>query len=124
MADNDRCVMEGKIRRIVPESGAIERCPECGRVLVNDHCVVHLEVEPVKDLRVKGELEDGATVVFGAEKVEDLLGLTVDEIHALPEHDAVTLVRKTFKEQDIEVVVDPIKEEDRIYRVTRVNSFG
>jgi len=116
--------MEGTIERIVAESGAIERCPECNRVLVNDHCVVHLDVDPKKDMRVKAQLGDGTTVVFDAKKVEHLLGLSTEDIHALPEHDAANLVQNKFKDQSVTVTVNPINEKERIYRVTKIHAFG
>lgn len=113
--------MEGHITRILGNSGAIERCPECSRVLVNDHCVVHLDVEPVKDIRVKAKLDDGRTVVFGSDLVEHLLGLTAEDAHALPEHDMLNLIQGTFRDKDVSLDVTPIDEDDGVYVVETIN---
>lgn len=115
--------MEGTIERIIPQSGAIERCPECSRVLVNDHCVVHLDVEPERDVRVKAGLDSGDTVIFGRDHVEHLLGLTADDIHALPEHDALNLVEDRFKGKQVAVSAAPIDADDGVYRVEQINAF-
>lgn len=116
-------LMEGTIERIIPQSGAIERCPECGRVLVNDHCVVHLDVDPDKEARVKAGLDTGNTLVFGTDQVEHLLGLTADELHALPERDALTLVQETFTGKSVTADAAPINGEDGVFRVERIASF-
>lgn len=116
--------MEGKIERIIPQSGPIDRCPECDRVFVNGHCVVHLDVEPEEDVRVKAGLDSGDTVIFGSETVEHLLGLTVDDLHALPEHDAQNIVQNKFKGKQVAVSASPIDEDDGVYRVQGIESFG
>lgn len=115
--------VEGTIATILGNSGAIERCPECGRALVNDHCVVHLDVEPEQDVRVKAELEDGTRVVFGTELVEHLLGLTTEEAHSLPEYDVLNLIQGTFRDKHVSLTVTAINEEDDLYAVNEVQSL-
>lgn len=65
--------IEGRVTRIVPKSGYIERCPECNRVLVNDHCPVHLDVEPVEDFRVKVALDSTRKVMVANGEVAERL---------------------------------------------------
>lgn len=117
-------LVEGTIKEVIPQSGAIERCPECGRVLVNDHCVVHLDVDPEKDARVKAGLDTGDTLVFGADHVTHLLGLSVDELHSLPEHDALRIVQDRFEGAAVEAEAEPINSDERTFRVQRIASFG
>lgn len=70
--------LDGRIVKIIPKSGYIERCPKCSRVLVNDHCVVHVEVEPVEDIRIKISLGNNSkVVVVNGELAEQMLNLNL-----------------------------------------------
>ncbi|MCJ7479056.1 MAG: hypothetical protein MUP63_02650 [Candidatus Nanohaloarchaeota archaeon QJJ-7] len=106
---------EGRITRVLNGSGAIERCPECNRVLVNDHCVVHLDVDPVEDLRVKAEISSGETLVFNGDFVQHILGISPGDAHALPEHDILNVVQEKFTGKEIEVTASQISDEDMWY---------
>lgn len=93
----------GRITRIVPKSGYIERCPECNRVLVNDHCPVHIDVEPIEDLRVKAAIDADSSVFIANGKIaEDLLHLQLGQIKKMEKEDVdclmdATLVGKKFR---------------------------
>ncbi|MFW6196527.1 MAG: replication factor A [Thermoplasmatota archaeon] len=90
---SDRESLEDKIVGIVPKSGYIERCPECKRVLVNDHCPVHIEVDPLEDLRVKASLQNSDKIaVFNGEQAEELLDMTLDESKEIEEDDMEPLI--------------------------------
>jgi hypothetical protein len=99
----------------VPQSGAIERCPDCHRALVNDHCVVHLDVDAVKDLRVKAKLSDDRILIFNGETVEDVLEVTTEDMHALPEHDVLSIINGNFKGKTVDATISPI--DDNLFRV-------
>ncbi len=111
---------EDRIVGIVPKSGYIERCPECKRVLVNDHCPVHIEVEAEEDVRVKASLQNEDKIaVFNGEKAEELLGMTLEECKEVDEDDMEPLIygklvgkrmRLEGEEFDENVVVNEFEE--------------
>lgn len=89
--------MKGRIEKTIPESGFIERCPECDRVIHNGHCVVHVDAEPEPDLRLKGKVEGhDQVVVVNTELAEEILGVSVDEAEVLPESDLLRIIRSKF----------------------------
>lgn len=78
--------LTGIVRDIVPESGLIMRCPSCKRVLVDDVCMVHGEVEAISDLRVKASFEtkdSSYIIVLNRSITEDLIGITLAEAEGL-----------------------------------------
>ncbi len=84
--DNLGSELEGVVRDIIPESGFIMRCPECRRVLVDDVCMVHGEVEPVPDLRIKAGFdtdESSEILVLNRDLTEKLLEVTLTEAEGL-----------------------------------------
>jgi replication factor A1 len=92
-------------------SGLIQRCPECGRVVQNDQCRTHGEVDPEDDLRVKAILDDGTetvTAILDRELTEEIYGGTLE--------DALDAARDAM---DRDVVAEEIAEEleGREYRV-------
>lgn len=95
--------IEGRVTRIVPKSGYIERCPECNRVLVNDHCPVHLDVYPVEDFRVKAALDSTRKVmVANGEVAEKLTDIDIEMAKEMDTEDLdclldVKLVGKLFR---------------------------
>ncbi|MFW6196462.1 MAG: hypothetical protein ACOC5D_03915 [Thermoplasmatota archaeon] len=105
-----------RIIGIVPKSGYIERCPECNRVLVNNHCPVHIEVDPVEDIRVKASLRNKDKIaIANGEVAEELLGISLEKAKEIPEEDMKSimhghLVGRKFrfigKEFDENVVVN------------------
>jgi replication factor A1 len=93
----------GNILQVRDGSGLIERCPECNRVVQNDQCRTHGEVEGEDDLRVRAILDDGtgtATVVLDAELTAEVYGGGIE--------DAKDHARDAM---DKEVVTDQIREE-------------
>ena len=75
-------VLTGNVIEVRDGSGLIQRCPECGRVVQNDQCRNHGQVDPEDDMRVKAILDDGTdtvTVILGRELTETVYGGTLDE---------------------------------------------
>jgi replication factor A1 len=75
---------EGALVAIQSGSGLIKRCPEedCTRVLQNGRCADHGEGEGEFDLRIKGVIDDGATVqevIFDHERTEDVAAISLAE---------------------------------------------
>jgi replication factor A1 len=69
--------LEGTVVDVREGSGLIERCPECGRVVQNDQCRTHGEVEGEDDLRVRAVLDDGTascTLVLDRDMTEEVYG--------------------------------------------------
>ncbi len=106
-----------EVDEIIPESGLIERCPECRRALVNDHCPVHLDVEPVHDLRVKARTSDGDTVIFGGDTSEEVLELTVEEALELSEREIEKRIEERIVGTKMRLSLYPIAEEKNIFGV-------
>ncbi|MHC1566345.1 MAG: hypothetical protein ACXQTD_01045 [Candidatus Syntropharchaeia archaeon] len=52
-------IVEGDILSVKRGSGKIMRCPRCERILYDNSCSIHGEVEGVSDLRIKAILDDG-----------------------------------------------------------------
>jgi len=77
-------VFEGALVDIQSGSGLIKRCPEedCTRVLENNRCSEHGEVDGEFDLRIKAVLDDGRTtqkVIFDDEATEAVGGMSKEE---------------------------------------------
>lgn len=93
----------GTITGIIPKSGYIERCPECKRVLVNDHCPVHVDVKPKEDIRIKASIDSNSRIFIANDKLaEDLVGIHLDQARKMEEEDLncliqVKLVGKKFR---------------------------
>jgi replication factor A1 len=112
MGDNSTAV-EGALVDIQRGSGLIKRCPEadCTRVLQNGRCSDHGEGEGEFDLRIKGVIDDGATiqaVIFNQELTEDVAAISLAEAEEMA-MDAL----------DTSVVTDEIQDRTlgRYYRV-------
>ena len=72
----------GNVIEVRDGSGLIQRCPDCGRVVQNDQCRSHGEVDPEDDLRVKAILDDGTdtvTVILGRDLTETVYGGTLED---------------------------------------------
>ncbi|PSP68924.1 replication factor A [Halobacteriales archaeon QS_1_69_70] len=70
----------GNVLEVRDGSGLIQRCPECGRVVQNDQCRNHGDVDPEDDLRVKAILDDGTdtvTAILDREATEAVYGGTL-----------------------------------------------
>ncbi len=73
-------MIRGTVKRIIRKSGYIQRCSECGRVVNNGHCVVHVDANLEDDLRVKAGLgEKNSIAVINDGVAEELLETTIDE---------------------------------------------
>lgn len=81
---DDAETVSGALVDMQSGSGLIKRCPEedCTRVLQNGRCSEHGKVDGEFDLRIKGVLDDGATVtevIFDEEATENLTGIDLAE---------------------------------------------
>ncbi|WP_435181455.1 replication factor A [Halorussus sp. AFM4] len=77
-------VFEGALVDIQSGSGLIKRCPEedCTRVLENNRCSEHGEVDGEFDLRIKAVLDNGQItqkVIFNDEATEAVGGMSKEE---------------------------------------------
>ncbi len=73
----------GTIVAIKNDSGIIERCPECNRILRDSACQDHGPQHGVEDLRLKFVIDDGvnnASLIIGREPSESFLGMTQSEV--------------------------------------------
>ena len=73
----------GSIVMIRPDSGVIERCPECRRVLRDGSCSEHGSKIGEEDLRLRFVLDDGvsnASLILGRETCETFLGMGMDDV--------------------------------------------
>ena len=73
----------GSIVMIRPDSGVIERCPECRRVLRDGSCSEHGSKIGEEDLRLRFVLDDGvsnASLILGRETSETFLGMGMDDV--------------------------------------------
>jgi len=90
----DSIAIEGTIKNIIPKSGYIQRCPECNRVLVNNHCPVHVDVQPREDIRVKVSLNSNSRIfVANGKLAENLLGIQLDQAKKIGEEDLNYLIQ-------------------------------
>ncbi len=104
-------VLTGNVIEVRDGSGLIQRCPDCGRVVQNDQCRSHGQVDPEDDMRVKAILDDGTdtvTAILNRELTEEIYGGTLE--------DALDHARDAM---DREVVAEEIATEleGREYRV-------
>ena len=92
----------GNVLEVRDGSGLIERCPDCGRVIQNNQCRTHGEVDGEDDLRIKAIIDDGTdtvTAIIGSELTEEIYGGDVS--------DAKEAARDAM---DKEVVAETIRE--------------
>jgi len=108
-------ILKGSVKSIIPKSGAIERCSECDRALVNDHCPVHIDQGSYKDLRVKAKLGTGEQVIINNGLAERLLGLSIEKAHSLPENKVLGRIKDRIVNREVKVEVTPISSEKDIY---------
>ncbi len=92
----------GNVLEVRDGSGLIERCPECGRVIQNNQCRTHGEVEGEDDLRIKVIVDDGTasvTAIVGSDLTEHIYGGGIE-----------TALEAAREAMDKEVVADAIRE--------------
>ncbi len=73
----------GTIVAVRRDSGIIERCPECRRVLRESACADHGAQRGVEDLRLRFVIDDGisnASLLLGREPAEAFLGMDMDGV--------------------------------------------
>jgi len=73
----------GTIVAIRPDSGIIERCPECRRILRDSNCLDHGAQHGVEDLRLKFVIDNGihnASLIMAKDPSEKLLGISQDMV--------------------------------------------
>ena len=76
----DVALVRGTVVGLLPPSGVVYRCPECGRGLTKGLCRVHGQVTGTPDLRARLVLDDGtagATVNLDRGQTEALWGTTL-----------------------------------------------
>jgi replication factor A1 len=111
----------GNVLAVRDGSGLIERCPDCGRVVQNDGCRVHGDVDGEDDMRVKAILDDGTgtvTAVLDRELTEAVYGA-----------DMAAAMEAAREAMDREVVADEIRErivgfEARVRGSLSVDEYG
>ncbi len=92
--------VEGDILSIRPESGLIQRCPSCNRVIQKNICRTHGKVEGRYDMRIKATLDDGTgaiIVVLNREETEKLYGQSLEKCREI----AVSALSIEVIEEDI-----------------------
>ncbi len=102
-------------------SGLIQRCPECGRVVQNEQCRSHGDVDPEDDLRVKAILDDGTdsvTAVLGRELTEAIYG---DSLEAALDHARDAMDRDVVAD---EIAADLVGREFRARGSLSVDEYG
>ena len=75
-------VVIGNVIEVRDGSGLIQRCPKCGRVVQNDQCRSHGQVDPEDDMRVKAILDDGTdtvTAILDRGLTEEVYGGTLED---------------------------------------------
>jgi replication factor A1 len=73
----------GTIVAVKNDSGIIERCPECKRILRDGSCQDHGPQHGVEDLRLKFVIDDGVTnasLILGKTPSEKFLSMTQEEV--------------------------------------------
>lgn len=107
---------EGTIIEVKENSGYVERCPECNRLIKDNECSIHGKVKGVADLRLKMVIDDGFAgigAIANREITEKLLGLTLSEC------------KKIVKEEGVESLLDIIRKKLLTRRIkVRGNAFG
>jgi replication factor A1 len=72
----------GALVSIQQNSGLIQRCNECGRVMTKGICPIHGKVKGYDDLRIKGVLDDGINVyeiILNEENIKNLTGIDLEK---------------------------------------------
>jgi replication factor A1 len=103
-------LVEGVLLEVKPRSGLIMRCPECNRVLQKGACVIHGDMDGIRDLRVKAVIDDGtgsATTVINRGITEKILDMSLDECTALAQERMDTEV--IFDMLDRKLVARPVR---------------
>ncbi len=98
--------VEGKIIDIQSGSGFIKRCPECNRVLRDNECNIHGNVEGIPDLRLKLVVDDGTgavNTILNRKISEEILGKTLDECKNIDEEELNDEIHKKLFAKQIKM---------------------
>ncbi len=72
----------GALVSIQQNSGLIQRCSSCHRVMTKGICPIHGKVRGYDDLRVKGVLDDGENfyeIILNEDNIKDLTGIDLNK---------------------------------------------
>ncbi len=72
----------GALVAIQQNSGLIQRCKLCRRVMTKGICPIHGKVEGYDDLRIKGVLDDGENfyeIILNEENIKALTGIDLEK---------------------------------------------
>ena len=78
----------GALVAIQQNSGLIQRCVKCRRVLKSGLCPIHGKTEWVEDLRLKGVLDDGENtyeIILNEENIKALTGIDLNKAKEIAE---------------------------------------
>jgi len=98
--------LSGKITQIYDGSGLIQRCPKCSRWIIDDFCMVHIDVEGVWDLRIKARFDDGkerCTLIFKRDVTEKSANITLEEAKKVGEAVTLERIRKALFGKNFEI---------------------
>jgi len=92
---------EGTVIEIKENSGYVERCPECNRLIKNGECSVHGKVKGVADLRLKMIVDDGCagvSAIANREVTEKLIDMNLSDCKKIikdgGEEELLDIIRK------------------------------
>lgn len=72
----------GALVAVQQNSGLIQRCEQCHRVMTKGICPIHGKVKGYDDLRIKGVLDDGENVyeiILNEENIKELTGIDLEK---------------------------------------------
>ena len=89
--------------KILSNSGLIQRCPECNRVVSKGLCPVHGRIKPKEDLRIKAVFDDGERTydaILNEEIVAKLTGIDLKKaLEIAKEHMDRSIVLKEIEKE-------------------------
>jgi len=98
--------ISGRITQIYDGSGLIQRCPKCGRWIIDDFCIVHSDVRGLWDLRIKARFEDGkgrSTLIFKKDMTEKNVNIILREAKKLGEAATLERIKNALLGKEVEV---------------------
>jgi|Deesub1362A_J573_1020465.scaffolds.fasta_scaffold00016_56 DNA primase large subunit len=101
-----REVIVGKIIKIHPMSGLIERCPQCRQRVINNRCIIHGNIHGQPDLRIKATLvQDNTlfTLIFNKEVTENILGIDLEKAIKIGRKTLLNIIKERLLENNFEV---------------------
>ena len=98
--------ISGRITQIYDGSGLIQRCPKCGRWIIDDFCIVHSDVRGLWDLRIKARFEDGkgrSTLIFKKDMTEKNVNIILRDAKKLGEAATLERIKNALLGKEVEV---------------------